>query len=563
MVSAQSIRNLEKTIGLGLLLTTISTTPMLSMDPINPPKMLSLVIFAVLIGGQLTIYRKKIEGDLFKNLFRFTLILELIILANLFITKGDFWTKFFGVSGRNTGALTYICLTALLFISAVVMKDSNLSKIYFYINLTGTICLIYGLVQALNFDPFSWSNPYSPVFGFLGNPNFHSSFIAMFAVGTFSFGLNTNLPSRIRVTNFFITVLCLVSVFTTKSQQGFLVFAAGILLPLYLALRERLSKIQMFIGICAAGAISVLSVLGMLQIGPLKSLLYKDSVTYRGDYWRAGWKMALENPLFGVGFDQYGNWYRRTRSVEATIRRGPEFTSNAAHNVFIDFAASGGFLLLAIYLLLIGLTIKAIRDICRVPKIGNPIILGLIGMWIAYQAQSIISINQIGLAIWGWVLSGTIIGYSYNLANTKPEQTKDFSSRGPKIVKNSNQQLSAGVLLYSILFVCFGAIIAGPVMINSMKFKSALESASQPRIISAAHFFPYDETRMGEIALLLTQNKLDAEALTMSKEIISRYPDSFQAWRLISQLSTSTPREKEEAFEEMKRLDPNNPDLKK
>ena len=182
-------------------------------------------------------------------------------------------------------------------------------------------------------------------------------------------------------------------------------------------------------------------------------------------------------------------------------------------------------------------------------------------MWVAYQAQSIISINQIGLAIWGWVLSGTIIGYSYNYSN-KSGNFKDDLNKGPKITQNRNQQISASMLLYSLFFAGIGALIAGPIMMNSMKYKTALESANQSKIVAAAFFSPMEESRMGEIALLLTQNKLDNDALALSQEITARYPDSFQAWRLISQLSTSTAKEKEKAVQEMRRLDPNNPDLK-
>ena len=48
----------------------------------------------------------------------------------------------------------------------------------------GVASLGYGLVQALGGDPFDWVNPYSPVFGFLGNPNFQSSFAALALIPT-------------------------------------------------------------------------------------------------------------------------------------------------------------------------------------------------------------------------------------------------------------------------------------------------------------------------------------------------------------------------------------------
>ena len=54
----------------------------------------------------------------------------------------------------------------------------------------------------------------------------------------------------------------------------------------------------------------VCSVLGMLQKGPLQNLLYKDSVSVRGFYWRAAIEMLKSEPLFGVGSDRYGSFFR-------------------------------------------------------------------------------------------------------------------------------------------------------------------------------------------------------------------------------------------------------------
>ena len=52
----------------------------------------------------------------------------------------------------------------------------------------------------------------------------------------------------------------------------------------------------------------------------------------------------------------------------------------------------------------------------------------IVAAWVAYQAQSLISINQLGLGVWGWSLSGLIIGYELNTrpdaveGNAKPAQ---------------------------------------------------------------------------------------------------------------------------------------------
>ena len=150
----------------------------------------------------------------------------------------------------------------------------------------------------------------------------------------------------------------------TYSQQGFLVLliGSGIALGVYVNQRSRALGYS-YLGLALIGFVAVL--VGTLNKGPLALLLYKDSVTYRGDYWRAGWKMTLDNPIFGVVLDGYGDWYRRSRTIEATLRRGPDVTSNAAHNVFLDISAYGGFPLVLIYIALMVLVIVSAVKVFR------------------------------------------------------------------------------------------------------------------------------------------------------------------------------------------------------
>ena len=561
MHSTLSRLHLEKNLGIGLMVTTLALTPTFAIDPINPPKFLSLVCFAALLGGQLLISKSLWDFKTFRIAYFLSLAFALLLILNLFFTSGDVWRKLFGAFGRNTGVLTYFALLTLLIVSFATAKGSTLAKVSNYIKWTGAVSLSYGLIQFIGLDPFDWSNPYSPVFGFLGNPNFHSSFVAMFAVMTFTNCLSSGNSSKVRLIYLGITLLSLGSIYTTKSQQGFLVFAAGILIPGYVFLRNRLNKVQRITAYISVLMMGFGSILGMLQIGPLAKLLYKESVTYRGDYWKAGWGMAIENPLLGVGFDQYGTWYRRFRSLEATLRRGPEMTSNAAHNVFIDFAASGGFILLTVYIAFVVLTIKAITKILKDSNLDSKEVIAIIGMWVAYQAQSVISINQIGLAIWGWVLSGLIIGYSMSLGKDVSSKNEVMKNIGPRIKSQSVQTLGASQFLFSLLFLLVGAVISAPVLLSSINYKNALESSNQGRIVASAFLKPYEETRMGEVALILNQNNLNKESLALSQKIVARYPDSFEGWRLISQLSPEGSEEKAQAIREMKRLDPLNPDI--
>ena len=106
--------------------------------------------------------------------------------------------------------------------------------------------------------------------------------------------------------------------------------------------------------------------LAIFQIGPLKQYIYEKSISIRGYYWNAGIEMFRTNPVFGVGFDGYRDWYWRSRSLKAFYDLGPQDFAENAHNVFIDLAAIGGLPLLLIYSSIIVYTFR-----CGLKKLSS------------------------------------------------------------------------------------------------------------------------------------------------------------------------------------------------
>jgi O-antigen ligase len=161
----------------------------------------------------------------------------------------------------------------------------------------------------------------------------------------------------------------------------------------------------------------IFSILGMLQIGPLQELLYKNSVSVRGYYWRAGIKMLQENLWFGVGLDNYGSFFKQYREVGYPLKYGYSLTSTNAHNVFIQHFATGGLLVGISYLLLtIFIFWRGIKSIKHFQGDERFVRSVFFIAWLAFQGQSLISIDNIGISIWGWVLGGVVVALS-NEAN--------------------------------------------------------------------------------------------------------------------------------------------------
>ncbi|MEI8025892.1 MAG: O-antigen ligase family protein, partial [Pseudomonadota bacterium] len=194
--------------------------------------------------------------------------------------------------------------------------------------------------------------------------------------------------------------------------QGLVVTAGGFAIVGFYAVRSRFK--QQFIAYGYAAAVMILgvvAVLGTLQKGPL-SFVYKRSVSLRGSYWNTGIEMGKTHPFTGVGLDTYGDWYRRSRPPVALIDTpGINTLSNVAHNVVIDFFASGGYPLLLSYLGILGFAFVSIIRVTARRKEYDRVFVGLTAVWLCYEVQSFISINQIGLAIWGWLFTGLLVAY--------------------------------------------------------------------------------------------------------------------------------------------------------
>ena len=543
------------------LIATVVVTPWSSYDPINVPKLAVIAVGGFIAWGALAVNTKYFLTTKFRFLQIFTLVFIIDLLLVLLVSGTNTAQEFFGANGRATGFVAYVSLCGLLVAAAVVASEAIITRFCWALLGAGGLSVAYGLVQAFGKDPIKWVNPYSPVLGFLGNPNFESSFVALSAVLAFAIILATGVTIAKRLIAGAYIALALLVVAKTNSQQGFLVFAGGAAIVILIWISQ--SKFRgLKLPSLLTGVIGfVLVTLGSLNSGPLAGLLYKDSVTYRGDYWRAGWNMALGHPFFGVGLESYGDWYRRSRTLDATLRRGPDVTSNAAHNVLVDFAANGGFPLLIIYMMMMALVVVSAMKLIKRMSGFDPIVVGLIAIWVSYHAQAIISLNQLGLAVWGWIISGLIIGYELNTRDSQIVEKHNFT-KGKSGRAINDTKVPPKTLIGMFIGLLVGLLIGLPPLIASTKFKSALETGNPQIVEQAAYIWPLDPIRMGEIAGIMQDNKLDSQGLKIISDAVIKFPDEYGLWAILAGMPGATDEQKAQAQTQMKRLDPHNPNLK-
>jgi O-antigen ligase len=519
----------------------------------------------------LAIVELSLIGPALKNLFKSN-YKTLAILTSLFVFQiilvmlfsgTNITAQFLGTYQRQTGALTYMSL-ALIMVSASLASDKDFVKKFIRITLiVGVILVFYGNLQYLGLEPFPYVNAYTvnaPI-GTFGNPNFQSAFMGMISVVSFTMVLNKSYKNSTRVGLALTGITSLVVVYETLSKQGFLNFIAGLgaVIIIWLFMTNRKSLGLVASGLGAIGAI--LTFLGLINTGPLASFLYKGSLEARGYYWRAAIKMVANHPFFGVGMDGFGDWYFRSRPKDYSAQGFLSF-SNSAHNVFLDIASGGGLALLGIYLAILALvTISIIRVVNRSTGFDTYFV-ALVGAWVAYQAQAFISINQIGLAIWGWVLSGLIIGYEINTRVKVTAQA--IPTRGKQHIKKakiSNQLLSSGAVITLCIGILVGAIVSGPIYFSNSRFYAAYSANDLAGVEMAAYLHPQDQKRIFMLAGIYRNIKMDAKAVQVLKKATVTYPDSYDLWNLWTLIPTATPSDIAYAKAQLKRLDPFNPDF--
>ena len=511
-------------------------------DPFNAPK--SWILYCVgfwLLGWVGFNARSRWRDKLDRQILVLSGALALSFVA-AFIATDVKLQGLFGDYARRTGLLSY--LSFILFFVAASLTFS-LSTIDLFDRVTlivGFIVGFYGFMQHFNLDFIHWNNPYNSVLSTLGNPDFAAAVMAIFMVLAVGLVVNGSKSTFVRAWAALNIAILLVTIVFSQVRQGLLAGAAGIAVVLFIWLHQR-KKIAA-LALAGMGVIvGALGLVAMLNMGPLKGFFYKASVTYRGDYWRAGVRMFKSHPLFGVGLDRYGAYFRQYRDATQALRRGPGLVSNAAHDVPIQLAATGGiFVLIAFLALTLFIAWRGITSLRSATGINQIVIATFFGAWITYEAQSLISIDNVGIAIWGWILGGIVVALSRptkveeTLApvNAKPLRSKKQSiKQSTKISSGSAAQPLVSGLLFTLAFaICIPMFLSDAALKTSRGYAAPTSAnlSAYLQIVRKPLGYGFQETHAKEsVAILLAQANQLPEAKTNLLAVLARDPRGFDA----------------------------------
>jgi hypothetical protein len=430
----------------------------------------------------------------------------------------------------------------------------------------------------MQLDPLPWSQKLP--FATLGNINFSSTFLGLANIVYFKSLIEKKTKIEKRFFDFALILVNGCIIVYSNSIQGLAVFLAGICATTFSKLFARSNSrskgwvkqwpLEIMYGFFIL-AIGLLLLCGSAGVGPLGALLVQETVKYRLDYWLAGLSMFRANYMTGIGIDSYGDFYREFRNLEAATS-GASRVANTAHNVFIDLFAGGGVFLGIAFVILIAIGVRESLKILKSEKFESPYVT-LSSMFFGWLVFLAISINQIGVTVWGFLVLGTISGFSRFMSNG--DLLEQIESQGNKFITRQKSSKSAPRIQavensnrldkgrYSLILGMFiGILLALPPNYGDAKVSKLMKSSNLKDLSDLRENYWLLPTHLEFVLYRLVENELDSESLVIAEELIEWNPRSFYPWAVIAFNKTATDEMRRNAQAQMIKLDPKNQDLK-
>ncbi len=544
-------------------------------DPINLPKLLALIPLttaALVLFISLRKFNpaaKSLKSE--KYVVGLYAILGIGMVLSGFLGTENYVRALFGTIGRNNGLIYYLCaITISVILILLHVQEIELKYLFKVISVTSVVFSGYSTIQFLDLDPVSWSNPYNRVIGTLGNPNFSSSVLASFSVfWLYMFLRSSERKTVSRAISLGLTSWMAFLSWSTDSIQGLLVLAMGACLVFYVYMRERFSfpLLPYFFFFGGGAALTVLFA-SFLGFGPLGNALEQYTLKLRAWYAFFGIKGMIDSPLTGAGVDNYISAFRLFRTEDFVGQYGSALSSNNAHSTPVQIGSSFGLIVFLVYCAIhLMILYQALRVINSHESSNySSFLKGISILWTLVFAQSLLSIEIIGLGMLNWILGAIILTSSRNFhaAGEKSAKVKK-QKKGKRDLPAWTGPLTIGALLV-------GTIPAIPVSMEDREFQNVAliqivdeESrlAVQQNFSRLSSLTLYYPEKVDQILGNLTQAGMNEEIEETVTTLYQLDPEDVYAADLLATFFTNSTQPAAEILvrEKMQKLDPWNTKL--
>jgi len=526
-------------------LITVILTPWANSDSLIIPKLIVLFCIALFFLPLIvTLWRNISKNKVGKILIALSMLIIIQLIAVIFTSGAPFEQQFFGRTGRGLGFATEFSLIVILLAATLFIRAEKVAILQISLVLACFVTSTYSVLQRFGFDIFDWTTRTNGIIGTLGNPNFQSSFAAMSILPAIAYFWSSKMGKILSV----LAITPLVGlIYISQSTQGYITALTGISVfsLIFLWYRKRVVFYPVLILFVVSG---IIAISGMLNKGPLSTYLYKISVQSRGDFFRTSARIANENPLFGIGLDSLGDNYLKYIDAKTASGIG-EFADNS-HNLFLHYASTGGYTLAILQLAIVVLVLYCFYRAQKDSGSFNKNTASLFCAWVCYQQQTLISPANISMLAWNAIISGAIIGLSFQSNQKNGESVKiDF------------KKLSF-VRPFSYFALILGIILTYPYYkVDNMQVR-ANQTGDANLAMQSALTYPKASVRFSRIGEALLKSNLLPQSLEIARAAVKFNPNAPAAWGLILVNDSAPPEERERAMKEIFRLDPFNKELR-
>ncbi len=558
-------------------LTTVTVVPQL-LDPYNLPK---LALLTLGIGLILGLILREVTVS-FKHNQRVIILIPLFVLV-LFLTSGlknnqSFHQIFLGTYQRNLGLIAYLAFALFFMIFALSQRITAAEQFMYLLAILGALFTIIGYYQRNEALKISAAKAAVSVSTTLGNIDMAAAMLGMTGTATIFLILRSSTRLILKFILAFSYYGHYNLLFDSPAKQGrvLLVLGSALVAGFWLFSKKQ-SLIRKLAIIYSVGILNiiVLSVFSVFGYGPLRNLFLSESVSVeeRVRFSKAAIAIAKDNLLFGVGVDAFGDWFRRYQTLEdfQAIKAAGAGNVDNPHNVLMHMFATGGLPLIAFYVTLNVYVLY--RSIVLFSKIEDKYLSGgVFSVWIAFQAQSLVSIDQVSITSWGWIASGILVGLSFQSSTDIKFQHKDskFSSRSTKSSLWVFKLLPFIVFLIQIPTIYLFQVMNNHIeLVNNVdKLRVTIDKAqvkvNSDSLLKTALSNREPYLRVMSVRLLNDFGQLDS-MIVLSEDTVARFPNYFEGWDTLASIYEQTG-QKQLAIEPRSKtieLDPLNDELKR
>ncbi len=383
------------------------------------------------------------------------------------LTSIDKHTSLFGYYSRFHGGLaSTICYLILYFAftSHFIGKIKEVKLTLLSIIASSTIVCAYGILEHFGIDKHIWvQDVQSRVFSTLGQPNWlsaylitilplniyfyqkaQSGFLKYFLLAAALSNLVTILftKSKSGIGATILTLLIYFSFQTLKNRQYLKLKTTAIILSSFLVITfiigtpwtsnpAYINKALTLGGPTFPSFEKYLNRIGLTtQVKPIDTTKISqqevkqldleakgirvggsDSMDIRKVVWQGAIKLGLKYPFFGPGVETFGYTYYTVRPASHNLLSEWDFLYNKAHNEYLNFLATTGFIGLGTYLFLIISTLFLLVKTIKHPDSGE-LSLALLSGYISILITNYYGFSVVNVALLFFLIPAFIFTYS-------------------------------------------------------------------------------------------------------------------------------------------------------